>query len=266
MRVITDNSPQSIDPRRIEVWLAFYDELEDERLSTMAELLSSPERAQQRRFHFADDRKRYLVTRAMVRSVLSRYAPVAPTDWTFRENAYGRPAIGHDHEVAAGLQFNISHARGLIALAVRRHGGLGIDVENLVHRPVSTAIADRFFSPAEAVELASVPVEHRPDRFFEYWTLKESYIKARAMGLSLPLDKFGFRLVQRGIRLQIDASLHDDPQRWSFFQYRPTCDHLLALCIERCTGSPPIVALRKMTPAGGYERFDTPLLKSSAFA
>jgi len=268
MRAITDNATQPIDARSIDVWLAFYDEVADERLlSAMDDLLSSAERAQQRRFHFADDRKRYLVTRALVRSVLSRYAPVAPTDWTFRENAYGRPAIGHDHEEAAGLQFNISHARGLIALAVGRHRELGIDVENLVHRPVSTEIADRFFSPAEAAELASVPAERRQDRFFEYWTLKESYIKARAMGLSLPLDKFSFLLKQpRGIRMQIDASLHDDPQRWSFFQYRPTRDHLLALCIERCAGPPPIVTLRKMTPAGAYERFDTPLLKSSAFA
>jgi 4'-phosphopantetheinyl transferase len=268
MRAISNAFPQSTDARAIDVWLAFYDELADERvLATMGDLLSDAEREQQRRFHFADDRKRYLVTRALVRSVLSRYADVAPADWAFHENAYGRPAIAPEHREAGDLRFNISHARGLVALAVGRRHELGIDVENLVHRPVSTEIANRFFSAVEVADLAGVPPAGRQDRFFEYWTLKESYIKARALGLSLPLDKFSFLLTpQRGIRIEIDASLHDEPGRWSFFQYRPTPDHLLALCVEQRAGQSTLVTMRRMTPSADYEPFDTPLLKSSAFA
>jgi 4'-phosphopantetheinyl transferase len=73
--------------RNIDLWLAFYDEIIDERLlAQLRQLLSNAERQQEQRFYFADDRKCHLVTRAMVRTVLSRYEAVAPADWVFATN------------------------------------------------------------------------------------------------------------------------------------------------------------------------------------
>jgi len=163
----------TISEQNIDVWLASYGEIVDvPLLASLRMLLSDAERQQETRFHFADDRQRYLVTRAMVRTVLSRYAAVAPADWVFSNNAYGRPEIANALSSALGLGFNVSHSRGVIALAVSRHRALGVDVENLRVRQVSIDIAERFFSPREVAELASVPLERRQDRFFEYWTFK----------------------------------------------------------------------------------------------
>ena len=111
--------------RDIDIWLTYYDEIVDDRqLAKLRLLLSDDEVAQESRFYFTDDRKRYLVTRAMVRMVLSRYALIAPEHWVFSKNAYGRPVIADalvEAEVQAqGLCFNLSHTRGLIALAVTR--------------------------------------------------------------------------------------------------------------------------------------------------
>lgn len=111
--------------RDIDIWLTYYDEIVDDRqLARLRSILSDDEVAQEGRFYFADDRKRYLVTRAMVRMVLSRYAQIAPEHWAFSKNAYGRPVIADaivDAEAQAwGLSFNLSHTRGLIALAVTR--------------------------------------------------------------------------------------------------------------------------------------------------
>src|SRR4051794_18935481 len=76
----------------IHVWLASYDEIGDERLhAAYRELLHPAETEQEPRFYFARDRRRYLVTRALVRTVLSRYVPIHPRQWTFSANAYGRP-------------------------------------------------------------------------------------------------------------------------------------------------------------------------------
>jgi 4'-phosphopantetheinyl transferase len=186
----------------IDIWLTYYNEMIDDRqLPRLRSLLSDEEAARESHFYFADDRKRYLVTRAMVRMLLSRYAPIAPERWVFSKNSYGRPviadAIAAAETEARDLFFNLSHTRGLIVLAVTRGRELGVDVENIAARTVSLDIAKHFFSADEVAELARVAPDRQQDRFFEYWTFKESYIKARGMGLSLPLNGFSFEFPQR---------------------------------------------------------------------
>jgi 4'-phosphopantetheinyl transferase len=196
--------------------------------------------------------------------VLSRYLPVEPNDWRFSNNSYGRPEIANVSREECGLCFNISHTRGLIALAVTKHRELGVDVENVRSREVSLEIADRFFARAEVEELASVPKPQQQDRFFEYWTFKESYIKARGMGLSIPLGQFSFHYPhERAVHIAIEPALGDDANRWSFWQYRPTSEHLLALCAERRAGSAPSLTLRNVVPLVSDAIVEPQLLKSS---
>ncbi len=261
----SDHPRLAISEQNIDIWLAFYHEIVDARLlSNLLTLLSDAERHQEKRFYFADDRKRYLLTRAMVRTVLSHYAMVAPANWVFSESAYGRPEIANRHDEAVGLSFNVSHTYGLIALGVSRNRALGIDVENLLARQVSIGIADRFFSPIEVTELASVPCEHRQDRFFEYWTFKESYIKARGMGLSIPLDRFSFHYPHEyAVRIAIDPELGDNESRWCFWQFRPASEYLLAICAERLDGEAPVLTVRKTVPTIADEVLEVALLKTS---
>src|SRR5215467_11163871 len=126
------NGILSLTLAEIHLWLAFYDEINEEPLlSAYRELLDDVEREQEPRFYFAGDRRRYLITRALVRTVLSRYVAIEPTEWIFSANAYGRPDIVNTHGRDACLSFNISHTHSLIVLAVTRHRALGVDVENL---------------------------------------------------------------------------------------------------------------------------------------
>jgi 4'-phosphopantetheinyl transferase len=236
--------------REIHVWLAFYDEIADEPLHrAYLALLTEEERAQQVRFHFARDRVRYLVTRALVRTVLSRYLPLAPREWVFDTNRYGRPQIGNADFAGCGLSFNVSHTHSLIALAVSHGREVGVDVENVRDRAAAIEVADRFFAPEEVAALARTPGPQQQERFFEYWTFKESYIKARGMGLSIPLDRFSFRYpTDASVQLAIDAELNDDPARWQFWQFRPTPQYLLALCVERKPTPMPSLVVRKTVP------------------
>lgn len=251
--------------QHIDVWLAYYNEIADSRLhEEYRALLTEEERGKEFRFYFADDQRRYLVTRAMVRTVLSRYLQVPPTHWRFSNNQWGRPEIANLPRSECGLYFNISHTKGLIALGVAHRRELGVDVENLRTRDVSLEIADRFFAEPEVAELATVPKERQQDRFFEYWTFKESYIKARGMGLSIPLGQFSFHYPhERAVNIAIDPALGDDANRWSFWQYRPTADYLMALCAERREGGAPSVTLRKVVPMVGEEVVALEVLKTS---
>ena len=249
----------------IHLWLADYDEISDEQLhAAYRELLNEAEKAQEPRFYFARDRRRYLVTRALVRTVLSRYVSgVDPRDWVFSTNAYGRPEIVNAQ--AGDLSFNISHTHSLIVLAVSRGRALGVDVENFRARQVSLDIADRYFAPQEVTALGAVPADEQQDRFFEYWTFKESYIKARGMGLSLPLDKFSFQYPDdRAVEISIDAELADDAARWQFWQFRPRPEYMVAICAERLDARSPAVIVRQIVPLVGETFFSPQFLRLSS--
>lgn len=247
----------------IHVWLAFYDEIsEDSLLAAYRELLSAAEKEQETRFYFARDRRRYLVTRALVRTVLSRYASIQPSEWMFSTNAYGRPAAVNAQ--AKDLSFNISHTHSLIVLGVTRSRALGVDVENFQAREVSIDLMDRYFAPQEVEVLTAAPPHEQQYRFFEYWTFKEAYIKARGMGLSLPLDKFSFQYADdRAVEIAIHPELADDAARWQFWQFQPKPEYLVAICAERAGARSPRLIVRRAVPLRSEQPFVVEFLRVS---
>ncbi|WP_315729208.1 MULTISPECIES: 4'-phosphopantetheinyl transferase family protein [unclassified Bradyrhizobium] len=239
-----------LDQNAIHLWMTSFDQIDDENLLRRYQtLLSDEEREQQRRFHFEIDRRCYLVARALVRSVLSRYEPVAPRDWQFTANAYGRPEIAAVHGEAARLRFNISHTNSLILMGVACQRWLGVDVENdrLREAPVDAALS--YFAEREVQDLYALPPTRQKERFFEYWTLKESYIKARGRGLSIPLDRFSFDFPSdQHVRLSVDESLSDSASRWWVWQFRLLDDYIGAVCSERDSETIPQLLLRHVIP------------------
>ncbi len=237
-------------PAEIHLWLAFYDEIIEEGLhSAYRKLLDAAEKEQEPRFYFPSDRRRYLITRALVRTVLSRYIPIHPREWIFSNNAYGRPDIVNAQARNECLSFNISHTHSLIVLGVCKRRALGVDVENIRAREVAIDVADRYFAPEEVAALTAVAPHQQQYRFFEYWTFKESYIKARGMGLSLPLDKFSFHYPDdHAVEIAIHPDLADDAARWQFWQFRPAPEYLVAICAERVGAQSPSLVIRQAIP------------------
>ncbi|MET3183249.1 UNVERIFIED_ORG: 4'-phosphopantetheinyl transferase [Variovorax guangxiensis] len=224
-----------IDPHQVHLWHLYVPEQDDAACeeATMA-LLTPEERGKHGRFHFARDRRRYLMTRGLIRTLLSRYAPIAPRDWEFENNAYGRPAIANALPQARRLRFNISHSASLVVAALTVEREVGVDVEH-TGRNAPLEIAEHFFSAKEAGALRQLPAGLQPARFWDLWTLKESYIKARGMGLSIPLDRFSFGLDEGdGTAIAFGHDLADDsPGRWRFWRMQPDEAHAVALCLER---------------------------------
>jgi 4'-phosphopantetheinyl transferase len=192
-------------------------------------LLSEEEHARRARFYFARDRHTFLVARALLRTVLSRYAPVPPEAWRFALGSHGKPYLADRSE----LSFNLSHTDGMVAVAVARSEELGVDVENAGRRTEPTAIADRFFSAAEVAALHRLTEEAQRERFFAYWTLKEAYIKARGLGLAIPLGQFSFELDQGlPIRIGCAPELGDRPDGWRFALLRASPEHPVAVAVR----------------------------------
>jgi 4'-phosphopantetheinyl transferase len=181
--------------------------------------------------------------------VLSQYeGDIAPAEWIFVPNAHGRPEIVNDHPAATRVCFNISHTRSLVVLALTHSRELGVDTEHF-GRAAPVEIADRFFAPSEVASLHALPPEAQRRRFLEYWTLKESYIKARSMGLSIPLDAFSFEFVgNRGVVMRIDPEQPASATNWLLWQFSVRGDYLIALCAERGGSNVPGLLLKETVP------------------
>jgi len=195
--------------------------------------LTADEHARMRRLVREGDRHTFAVTRALVRHTLSEYGATAPRDWRFETNAYGCPSVAPAQAGDPPLSFNLSHTDGLVALAVTRGHAVGIDVER-ADRVVREQVAERFFAPSEVADLHALPVDEQPRAFFEYWTLKEAYIKARGLGLAIPLADFAFALRPPAPpTITFVAGFDDRPGRWQFWQAWPTAAHRLSLAVAR---------------------------------
>lgn len=213
-------------------------------------LMTEEETIKQQRYRFEHDQHDALITRALVRTVLSQYADRAPEDWRFEKGEKDKPEI---IDAPAALRFNLSHTKNLIVCAVTPHHDIGVDVEDISRNSDVLAIADRYFSPTEVDELFSHADDaFKRSRFFDYWTLKESYIKAWGLGLAIPLDHFSFHigprpvengkeaLIHTDIRLSFDARRQDHPQDWLSWLFYPSERHRMALSVRSVD---PTVAL-----------------------
>lgn len=183
----------SLTHNDIHLWMTKPEQLagDDKLLASYANLLSPNELAKQQRYKFAKDRHDALITRAFIRDLLSYYADIAPQAWQFEKGSKNKPEVVN---CPLPLRFNISHTKNLIICAVTLEDDIGCDVENTARDNDVSAIADRYFSSTETDELFSLPAAQHRHRFFDYWTLKESYIKAWGLGLAIPLTDFSFNI------------------------------------------------------------------------
>ncbi len=218
-----------MDKKPLYLWCAYPDDLLSEGVAdACAALLSEDERAQVQRFKFERLRREALTTRALMRIAISYGRKLPPQAWQFSLNAHGKPAI----EPQSGLHFNLSNSAGLVVCFVAEGAEVGVDVEPFERANEILKLAPDVFSTAEQAQLEALRDAEKLDRALSLWTLKESYIKARGMGLSLPLDKFSLLFDAEGIRLEIDSSLGDAPERWRFCLL-DHAGHRIAAMVER---------------------------------
>jgi 4'-phosphopantetheinyl transferase len=214
----------------VHIWLTQKSLIPVSALSNYYGLMDDAQRARNQRFATQAMRDSDAITRALQRTVLSHYADVAPSAWMFSQDDHGKPYIAAPH---TELSFNLSHTKEWVVCAVALHPFIGVDVEYCERNPRILSLAERFFSGRECQNIAGLPSEQQKSRFFDYWTLKESYIKARGEGISLGLSRFGFDLKPTGkIELHCDSELQDKPELWHFALSANQGDHRMALAIK----------------------------------
>ena len=94
------------------------------------------------------------------------------------------------------IHFNLSHSGDFVACAVSSHE-CGVDIQEI--RPVRDSLITKNLSEEEQTDLLYFEGAARELRFFEYWVLKEAYIKAIGQGISYPLKKAVFNIREDGL-------------------------------------------------------------------
>jgi 4'-phosphopantetheinyl transferase len=179
-------------------------------------LLDPVEIARWQRQRFQAGKRQLLCSHAMMRTVLGGCLGCAPAQLRFGRSERGKPFL----EPPGGLSFNLAHAGDHALLAVTAGDAeLGVDLER--HRPGRRfdALARRHFAPGEVARLASLAAPARLGGFYDCWTLKEAYVKARGLGLALPLDGFWF-MPGQGQGFGARADVDPQPAGWRFWSYR----------------------------------------------
>ncbi|HKP45172.1 MAG TPA: 4'-phosphopantetheinyl transferase superfamily protein [Pyrinomonadaceae bacterium] len=173
----------------VHLWQA---NLDSHDASIFESFLSADEIARANRFHFSSDRKHYVVCRGLLRNLLAAYLSVDGRKLQFCYGAQGKPFVIQQDE--RQINFNVSHSHGRAAFAFAVNKELGVDIEFVKSDFEVDEIAQHFFSRNEVASLRVVPAHLRKHCFFNCWTRKEAYIKARGEGLSMPLNEFDVSL------------------------------------------------------------------------
>ena len=216
---------------RIDLYFGLIDAVDTpQAYQTCFATLSSAERQRAECFLFERHRRQYIFAHGLLRIALSSFVPeVEPSDWCFVANRYGRPFISAP-AIPRTVYFSLSHTEGCVACVVSGCEAVGVDVEAIHQRHSLFEIARSSFSPEEIDALRTLQPENLVDRFFDYWTLKEAYLKARSTGLNSPLNRFSILISSNhkiGIRFM--PGIADDPQRWRFIKTSPSARHRLAV-------------------------------------
>lgn len=252
-----------LETAEIHLWCVFQDEIKDlVLLSQYAKFLSEEEKKQWHSFRFERHRHQYLVARALVRSTLSLYHPIAPEEWFFSKNKYGRPEAIQQPKTNT-LRFNLSHTDGLILCGVVLNDDLGVDVEDSNKEVSVEEMAKYSLSGLELREFMKLPREQKQRRFFDYWTLKESFIKARGMGLSLPLDQFSFHLgSEEALKISFDSK-KDDPRLWHFWRLQLSDSHVGAVAVRNSQKKNYRLTIKKTIPLRDESSVDHQVIDQS---
>jgi len=120
---------KQLPDNEVHVWLTEASSINDNIISEVyPSLLTADELKKVNQFRTLELKRNALVARVLIRTVLSKYYPIAARDWCFSVEKNGKPILA-EHTVP--LVFNISHSESFIACVVGRTGELGIDIEQM---------------------------------------------------------------------------------------------------------------------------------------
>ena len=197
-----------------ELFIATTTDIDQVRAAQLAAWLDRGEVARADRLGHWIARRDFIAAHALRRRALSWCFPgTQPGAWTIEAEAGRRPTVAGQPDISVSL----SHAEGVVAVAVVRRGRVGVDAEAVEPGFATLAIARTFCAPEELQALtAGADPDIDCEDFFTIWTLKESLLKATGAALATPPEAIAFDLSPPALRVAPGAF----GPHWSFWTFR----------------------------------------------
>jgi 4'-phosphopantetheinyl transferase len=153
----------------------------------------------------------------------------------FLYSEHGKPRI--TNPAAQDIRFNVSHSGEQAVVAVVSGREIGVDVEQIRENMEIDSLAERFFSIAEKDFLRRLPQEEKLSTFFRFWTCKEAFLKAQAVGLSRSLASFTVDLTTIRPHLLAAGAAQEEESQWSLFELACQSGYASAMAVEGSIGA-----------------------------
>lgn len=141
-----------------------------------------------------------------------------------KKDIHGKPFWSGTEDV----YFNVSNTQGLVVCAVSNME-TGVDAELI--RFVKDMVMKRCCTQAESAYIMGKPEEYQRERinerFFQLWTLKESFIKMTGQGMLFPIRDAEFSIHEEEQNLKISCS------QSGYFSQKRLGDYWISLCTSK---------------------------------
>lgn len=205
----------------MEVYAVKILDISEEKLEKICLLINSEKRYKIKKFINKEDKIRMLIGEILIRTMIFEKLSIRNEHIAFEKNEYGKPYLKEHPK----FNFNISHSGDFVVCAIDNKP-IGIDIEKIKHIEYKE-IAESFFSSSEFEYIGKADSEIELNKFYEIWTLKESYIKCCGQGLSIPLKSFS---IDKDKYENIKVIIDNQHKEYVFKTFDIDCLYKMSIC------------------------------------
>ena len=227
----------------IHLWRANLD-LPSVTINKLASSLSEDERTRANCFRFEQHRQHFIAGRGILRQLVANYLQVKSDLVIFEYSSRGKPHLASALN-QGNLHFNVSHSQGWALYGFNYQRIIGVDLEFIKDNIDYKQLAKRFFTSQEVELINSYPAREQKTIFFQLWTAKEAYLKAKGDGLAGSLDSIQFTLNHnQEINLVAIKQDHKQASNWLIKNFIPQDNFVATIVVENSSPASNSIATK----------------------
>lgn len=205
----------------LDIWEVNLQTMQLDNLALLQGVLDESELIRAAAFKFEKHKTLFLKRRVALRRVLAHYALEPNKKLFITRHKMEKPKLRQSR-----YQFNASNSKDYALIAVSSHD-VGIDVEKIAPLEDLMSVAQTVFTQPELDNLyAQTNESARLTMFYQYWSLKEAFLKGIGLGFSLDPKEVTFDLAKN--QMIASPAIYASPP-WYFRQRQSLPGYMIAV-------------------------------------